>query len=125
MLTESFVTAIMETSITGAGLILAVLALVAQLSQRINFTQIPKESIPKMKNLLLGATLSLVATFYFYILSAIMAYGWVTEPNNQTGYEIFLKFFFLAGNALFLVFGGFVATLVYLVMERELRPPNQ
>jgi hypothetical protein len=118
MLSEGIVTAIMEASMIGAGLVLAVLAFVAPLSRGMKIAQIPSDR-PRIKNTALGATLSLVATFYFYMLSVFMAYGWLTEPYNQTGYEMLLQTFFLLGNAMFMIFGCFVTALVYFVMKRN------
>lgn len=120
MLTESFVTAVMEVSITGAGLVLAILALVAPLSRKINKINAPEEKIEKVKNYLLGVGISLAITFLFYMLSLLVAYGWFLEPLNQALYEILLKIFFLVSNATFMVFGFFVLTLIYSLMEREL-----
>jgi hypothetical protein len=122
MLSESFVTAIMEVSITGAGLVLAILALVAPLSRKINEINVPEENIEKVKNLLLGVGISLAITFLFYMLSLFMAYGWfLGDPLSQALYEILLKIFFLVSNATFMVFGFSVLTLIYTLMERELR----
>jgi hypothetical protein len=121
MLSESFVTAVMEVSITGAGLVLAVLALVAPLSRKINEINVPEENIEKVKNLLLGVGISLAITFLFYMLSLFMAYGWFFEPLNQALYEMLLKIFFLLSNVFFMVFGYFVLTLIYSLMEKELR----
>jgi hypothetical protein len=121
MLTEGFVTAIMEASITGAGLVLAVFALVASLSRRIHKIEGPQEKIEEIKKLpkTLGASLSL--TFLFYMLSFFMAYGWFLEPSLQASYELLLKIFFLVSNGFFTIFGFSVLVLVYSLMERESR----
>jgi hypothetical protein len=120
MLTESLVTAIMGVSLTGAGLVLAVLALIAPFSRRVNFMQISEKNKPRFKKLLLGVTGGLVVTFYLYILSTLMAYGWLSEPSNNTAYGILLQAFFLIGNVMFLVFGGFVAELIFVSMQKDL-----
>ena len=120
MLSESLVTAIIEVSITGAGLVLAVLALVAPVSRRINKIDVPEENIERVKKLLLGLVSSLAISFLFYMLS-VLAYGWFLEPLNQALYEILLEFFFPVSNVFFMVFGYFVVAVVYSLMERELR----
>jgi hypothetical protein len=121
MLSESLVTTIMEVSITGAGLVLAVLALVAPVSRRINKIDVPEENIERVKKLLLGLVSSLAISFLFYMLSVLIAYGWFLEPLNQALYEILLEFFFPVSNVFFMVFGYFVVAVVYSLMERELR----
>jgi hypothetical protein len=119
MVTEGFVTAIMEASLTGAGLVLAVFALVAPLSRRIDRIKMPKENLLKLRHLMLGIVLSLLATFFLYMISGMMAYGWLSEPPNQTVYGIFMQIFFLIANSMFMVYGGCVAALIYMLMQRE------
>jgi hypothetical protein len=124
MLSEGLVTAIMEASITGAGLVLAVLALVAPLSRRISRINVPAEKIRDAQKLLKDIVVSLAITFLFYMLSLFMALGWFLEPSLQTFYELLLKIFFFTSNGFFMVFGYFVLVLIYSVMKREISSPQ-
>jgi hypothetical protein len=120
MITEGFAAVVIEASITGAGLVLAVLALVAPLSQKINKINLPEENVKKVKTYLLGAVTSLAITFMFYMLSLFTAYAWFLEPLNQTLFEILLKIFFFLSNATFMIFGYFILTSIYFLMKNEL-----
>jgi hypothetical protein len=151
MLSESFVSVIMQVSITGAGLILAIYALVAPLSQRIfkeragklnkkiqEFEELrdqitPESSgkeIQKLKELKMEIEgtkifprylgIGVAATFLFYMLSLIIALGWLANPvSRPPENELFLMISFLFANILFMFVGFYTLIEVFNVMKKE------
>lgn len=147
MLTDSIVTGFMEASITGAGLVLAVYALIIPMSSRIfkeldreikdnaieflkiknNITPESKKEMKKLKNLSKNMErlkklpaylfIGVFITFTFYCISTLVDALWFINSNINEGSSIVILF--ATATAVFFIVGIMAVVLVFIPMQNE------
>lgn len=142
MPTESIVSAILQASITGAGLVLAVYALITPLSKRIfkDRTKVlqmmivehdrcedPKQreklrvEIKKIKIFPRYLSIGVTTTFSLYMISVIGTSFWLADPTAYIGstQELLMIASFLLANIVFAAVGLYAIIEVYSAMKKE------
>jgi ABC-type glycerol-3-phosphate transport system permease component len=144
MLEENLVLALLQTSVAGAGLVLAVYALVIPLWRRISrhrakaeyrmYEKFKKqvaevkqpsadqtytlktmlETIERYQNLPAYFSLSIMFTFISYIVSTFLSLAWISYLSYRDTIGQYLSFFFVLSTLFFMVVG--IAT-IYLVAK--------
>jgi hypothetical protein len=151
MLSETIVSALLETSVTGAGLVLAVYALVTPISEKIftkrteklrhlleefekekskitadapnkdfNHLKELRDNIEEIKIFPRYLSYGILATFGTFILSALAAFVWLSNKDNQVPEnDLYIIIPFLIAVLLFFSLGMLTIGEIFDTMRKE------